>query len=179
MGRIRLKLMLGASLSCALLLTGCGQAINSPVQAALSSSQPGPTHQPGTTEQPYPTRGHETPCEGGPLGCSEFTSLRGTDATGDVAWLGTEPLEISSSQVNGGWILYVTTPCNWLQVTVSVGDDVLTPLWRVATDRGCEGSTASYQAWTEELFEQPVQWKLDGDTLTLKNSHATIELKES
>ncbi len=75
--------------------------------------------------------------------------------------------------------LFVHTPCNYLQVAVSVQDDVFTQLWMMVTDRGCVEPTDNYQAWTEELFEQPVQWKLDGDTLTLKNSHATIELKES
>ncbi|WP_310202463.1 META domain-containing protein [Paenarthrobacter nitroguajacolicus] len=176
---------LGASLSCGLLLAGCAQTINSPDVTAVSSSQPGTalqpatTLQPGAAEQPYPTQGPETPCEGGPLGCAEYTTVRGTDATGNVAWLESEPLRVSSRHANGQWTLFVHTPCNHLQVAVSVQANVMTQLWMAATDRGCEGPTASYQAWTEKLFEQPVQWKLDGDVLTLRNSHATIEFKES
>lgn len=137
------------------------------------------TQQPGTEQQPDPTQMPLTPCEGGPLDCSEFTSVRGTDATGEVAWLGTDPLTVSSRKANGEWTLFVHTPCNYLQVAVSVQNDVLTQLWRMVSDRGCQEPTDDYQAWTEQLFEQPVQWKLDGDTLTLRNSHATIELRES
>lgn len=188
MRRIRLRFLLGASIACAVLLTGCGQTVNEPPVSTGSGIQPGGTgiqsggntQQPGITQPPDPTRSPETPpCEGGPLGCSEFTSVRGTDATGDVAWLGTDPLRVSSRHANGVWTLFVHTPCNYLQVAVSVQDDVFTQLWMMVTDRGCVEPTDNYQAWTEELFEQPVQWKLDGDTLTLKNSHATIELKES
>lgn len=185
MRRIRLRFLLGASIACAVLLTGCGQTVNEPLVSTGPGIQPGigiqsgNTQQPGITQPPDPTRSPETPCEGGPLGCSEFTSVRGTDARGDVAWLGTDPLRVSSRHANGEWTLFVHTPCNYLQVAVSVQDDVFTQLWMMVTDHGCVEPTDNYQAWTEELFEQPVQWKLDGDTLTLKNSHATIELKES
>ncbi|WP_419201728.1 hypothetical protein [Paenarthrobacter nitroguajacolicus] len=105
--------------------------------------------------------------------------MRGRDASGDIAWLGTDPLKVSSGHTNGAWTLLIHTPCNHLEVAVSVQADMLRQLWRTVTDRGCIGATASYQAWTEELFEQPVRWALDGDTLTLANSHATIELKEN
>lgn len=112
--------VLGVTMACTLLLSGCGQSGNVP------HATPGASIQPLTTQQPEPF------CEGGPLGCSTFTSVRGSDATGDVAWLGTQPLQISS-----------------------------------------------YEGWTVKLFEQPVHWNLDDGVLTLNNSLATIELKES
>lgn len=124
-------------------------------------------------------QGPGAPCEGGPLGCSEFTSVRGADVTGDVAWLGTDPLRVSSRHANGEWTLHVKTPCNHLQVAVSVQDAVMTQLWMAVTDMACGEPEGAHEAWTTKLFDQPVQWKLDGGTLTLKNSHATIELKES
>lgn len=185
MRRIRLRFLLGASIACAVLLTGCGQTVNEPPVSTGSGIHPGTgiqsgiAQQPGMSQQPDPTQRPETPCEGGPLGCSEFTSVRGADAKGEVAWLGTDPLRVSSRHANGEWTLFVHTPCNYLQVAVSVQDDVFTQLWMMVSDRGCVEPTGNYQAWTEELFEQPVQWKIDGDTLTLKNSHATIELKGS
>lgn len=165
MKRIRLRFLLGASIVCAVLLNGCAQA-------GSGSSVPAPSD---ITSEPVqrPVRSCETP-----LGCSGFTSVRGSDATGDVAWLGTEPLRVTSARFDGVWTLHVYMPCNYLQVEVSAHDDVLTPGARSVSDGGCDGLTASYQAWTEQLFEQPVQWKLDGGTLTLHNSHATIELKE-
>ncbi|UKA51108.1 META domain-containing protein [Arthrobacter sp. FW305-123] len=149
------------------LLGGCAQV-------GSGSSGPGSSGAASETTQ-RPLRSCETP-----LGCSGFTSVRGSDAAGDVAWLGTDPLRVTSARFDGVWTLLINTPCNYLQVEVSAHDDVaLTPGLRSVTDRGCEGPTASYQAWTEKLFDQPVQWTLDGDTLTLKNSHATIELKEN
>jgi len=70
-------------------------------------------------------------------------------------------------------------PCNYLQVAVAVQGEVMRQLWMAVSDVGCVEPQVSYQLWTEKLFDQPVQWKLDGDSLTLSNSHATIELKES
>ncbi|GAA3276348.1 META domain-containing protein [Paenarthrobacter aurescens] len=164
MQRIGMSVTVGVLAACTVLLNGCAQE-------GSGSSVPAPSEITSNNAQ-------ARSCEA-PLGCSEFTSVRGSDAAGDVAWLGTHPLIVSLRRANGERILSVRTPCNYVQVEVSVNDDVLTPGWRTATDRGCKEPTGSYQAWTEKLFDQPVQWTLDGDTLTLKNSHATIELKEN
>ncbi len=86
---------LGATIACTLLLSGCGQPGNVP------GATPGSSIQPLITQQPEPF------CEGGPLGCSTFTSVHGSDADGDVAWLGTQPLQISSTHINGEWTLLV------------------------------------------------------------------------
>ncbi|SEI72776.1 hypothetical protein SAMN04487917_102215 [Arthrobacter sp. yr096] len=166
MQRIGITVIMGVLTASTVLLNGCAQA-------GSGTSVPAPSDiTSNTAQQPVMSCGT-------PLGCSKFTSVRGSDAAGDVAWLGTHPLKVSSTRADGEWILNVGTPCNYLQVEVSVSGDILTPGWRTATDRGCEEPTGSYQAWTEKLFEQPVQWKLDGDTLILSNSHATIELKEN
>lgn len=166
MQRNRLRLAVAVSIACTVLLSGCaqpGSTSSAPTTSAITSQA-----------LQRPVRSCETP-----LGCSEFASVRGRDATGEVSWLGTHPLRVTSARFDGVWTLHVATPCNHLQVQVSVQDDVLTPGLVSVTDRGCEDPTGSYQAWTEKLFEQPVQWKLDGDTLTLRNAHATIDLKES
>ncbi|MFJ5955521.1 META domain-containing protein [Paenarthrobacter sp. NPDC092416] len=153
--------------ACALLLSGCGQS------GGDLGATPGVSLQPGTTQQAEPS------CESGPLGCSEFTSVRGSDAEGDVAWLGTEPLKVSSTHINGEWTMLVKTPCNVLNVAVSVQENVLTTRSMAVSAMGCSEPKGSYEAWTIKLFEKPVQWKRDGGMLTLSNAHATIELKES
>ena len=157
----------GVAMACALMLSGCGQSGNVP------GASPGASIQALMTQQPEPF------CEGGPLGCSTFTSVRGSHATGDVAWLGTQPLRISSTHVNGEWTLLVKTPCNVLNVEVSVQEDVWATRSMAASAMGCRELEGSYEAWTVKLFEQPVQWNVDDGVLTLSNSHATIELKES
>ncbi|MDR6685860.1 hypothetical protein J2Y41_001418 [Arthrobacter sp. 1088] len=154
-------------MACALLLSGCGQSGN------VSGATPGPSIQPLITQKPEPF------CEGGPLACSTFTSVHGSDATGDVAWLGTRPLQISATHINGAWTLLVKTPCNVLNVEISVKDDTWAMRSMAASAMGCPELEGSYEAWTAKLFEQPVQWKLNGGVLTLSNPHATIELKES
>lgn|GEM_PF-2553737 len=170
---------------CALLLAGCAQDASVSDVPAASSEQPGTSPTPGVSQLPSAAEGTGTvpgadnSCEGSPLGCSEFVSVRGTDATGAVAWLGTEPLRVSSRHANGQWTLFVMAPCNYLQVAVAVQGEVMRQLWMAVSDVGCVEPQVSYQLWTEKLFDQPVQWKLDGDSLTLSNSHATIELKES
>ena len=157
----------GVAMACALMLSGCGQSGNVP------GASPGASIQALMTQQPEPF------CQGGPLGCSTFTSVRGSDATGDVAWLGTQPLRISSTHVNGAWTLLVKTPCNVLNVEVSVQEDVWATRSMAASAMGCRELEGSYEAWTVKLFEQPVQWNLDDGMLTLSNPHATIEFKES
>lgn len=96
-----------------------------------------------------------------------------------MAWLGTQPLVVWSAHVNGSWTLTVQTPCNVLNVEVAVTETVLAPGRIIQSAMGCLGPEGGYESWTHKLFEQPVIWNLDGQSLTLSNAHATINLKES
>ncbi|BCW35275.1 hypothetical protein StoSoilA2_13310 [Arthrobacter sp. StoSoilA2] len=66
-----------------------------------------------------------------------------------------------------------------LNVEISVKDDTWAMRSMAASAMGCPELEGSHEAWTAKLFEQPVQWKLNGGVLTLSNPYATIELKEN
>ncbi len=151
-------------------LAGCGNAPGAPPpEESLSSSAA------GTPTGPVPG----PVCEGGPLGCRLYRSTGGRDATGDLAWLKSEPLEVSMVFVNGTWTVGVKTPCNNLGVEVKVDGNRWLPGRIIATAMGCPATEGGYENWTHELFKQPVTWTLDGPTLLLRNSHGTVELTDS
>ncbi len=118
-------------------------------------------------------------CQGGPFGCRTFTSVGGRDGSGELEWLKAQPLVVSSIFVNGSWTIGVGTPCNSLGVDVTVEGNQLIPGTIIATAMACQGPEGSYENWTQELFKQAVTWELAGESLVLRNSHATVELKDS
>jgi heat shock protein HslJ len=140
-------------------------------------SEPGvlPETLPAATNTPYP----QPTCQGGPFGCRTFTSVGGRDGSGELEWLKAQPLVVSSFFTNGTWTIGVGTPCNSLGVDVTVEGNQLIPGNIIATAMACQGPEGSYENWTHELFKQSVTWELAGESLVLRNSHGTVELKDS
>ncbi|WP_427133262.1 META domain-containing protein [Pseudarthrobacter sp. S9] len=118
-------------------------------------------------------------CAGGPLDCRMYRSVSGRDATGELSWLKTQPLEVSSVFVNRTWTIGVKTPCNYLGVEVQVQGDRMIPGRTIATAMGCLGPESGYEAWVTELFSQPVIWRVDGRSLVLRNSHEAVEFEDA
>lgn len=117
-------------------------------------------------------------CEGGPLGCRLYKSTGGRDVTGELAWLKSDPLEVSTYYINGTWNVGVKTPCNGLGVETKVDGDRWVTGDIGMTLKACMGPEGKYEDWTIKFFEDPVTWKLHGATLVLQNSHGTVELKD-
>jgi heat shock protein HslJ len=165
-------------------LGGCGGAPpssqGSPLQTAPAPVAP-ETEAPETgsamretlSPNPRPT------CEGGPFGCRTFTSSGGRDASGELEWLHSQPLVVSSVFVNGTWTVGVKTPCNYLNIEVSVEGSQLIPGTSGSTAMACLGPESGFESWTHGLFEQAVTWELTGESLLLQNGHGTVELKDS
>ncbi|WP_426979831.1 META domain-containing protein [Pseudarthrobacter sp. O4] len=118
-------------------------------------------------------------CEGGPLGCRIYRSVGGRDGSGELDWLRTQPLEVSSVFVNGTWTIGVKTPCNHLGVEVDVRAGQLIPGRTISTAMGCLGPESGYEDWAMQLFRQPVDWELDGASLILRNGHGTVEFDDA
>ncbi|WP_442784841.1 META domain-containing protein [Arthrobacter sp. CG_A4] len=118
-------------------------------------------------------------CEGGPFGCRSYQSVGGRDSSGELAWLQSQPLVVSTVFVNGTWTVGVKTPCNGLGVEVDLQGDQLIPGEIIATAVGCLGPESGYEAWTHELFRLAVTWTRDGQSLVLRNSHGTVEFRDS
>jgi META domain len=142
--------------------------------------QPAPDQTAGSqTPDGSKTEGPKPVCEGGPLGCRRYKSTGGRDATGELAWLKSKPLEISMVYVNDTWTVGVKTPCNHLGVEVKVQGERWIHVNTIMTAMGCPSLEGSYEDWTIKLFKQPVTWKLNGTTLVLHNSHGTVEFRDA
>jgi heat shock protein HslJ len=146
----------------------------SPLPAAPDSSSGTESAVPDT-RSPIP----RPSCEGGPFGCRTFTSTEGRDASGDLEWLQSQPLVVSSAFVNGTWMVGVKTPCNHMSVKVSVEGNQLIPGQTISTAMACSEPASGFESWTRELFEQTVQWELTGESLLLQNGHGIVVLKDS
>lgn len=118
-------------------------------------------------------------CAGGPFGCRTYSSVSGRDSSGELAWLQTQPLVVSTAFVNGTWAVGVKTPCNGLSVEVDVRKDKLIPGEISAKPKGCLGPASGYQNWACALFKQTVTWRLVARSLVLRNSHGTVEFQDS
>ncbi|WP_461163482.1 META domain-containing protein [Arthrobacter sp. R4-81] len=184
--------VLPLAVALAVALGGCGDLPGAPavkptvpVASTLSEppvpldslSEPGVPQEtmPAGTTTPYP----QPSCQGGPLGCRAFTSVGGRDGTGELEWLKAQPLEVSSIFMNSTWTIAVKTPCNMMSVGVTVKGNLLIPGMTLLTQMACQGPEDSYENWTHELFKQAVTWELAGESLVLRNSHGTVELKDS
>ncbi|WP_458113627.1 META domain-containing protein [Arthrobacter sp. R1-13] len=184
--------VLPLAVALAVALGGCGDLPGAPavkptvpVASTLSEppvppdslSEPGVPQEtmPAGTTTPYP----QPSCEGGPFGCRTFTSVGGRDGSGELEWLKAQPLAVSSIFVNGTWSIGVQTPCNSMGVDVTVKGNQLIPGDIVSTVMACQGPEGGYENWTHELFNQAVTWELTGESLVLRNSHGTVELKDS
>jgi hypothetical protein len=176
------------SILLAIAIAGCGDlpgapAPKPPAPSSLASSLPDPPDRPVQSGQPVPPETYPPApkpiCEGGPFGCRTYTSVSGRDATGELEWLQSQPLEVSAVFVNETWTVGVKTPCNSLGVEVAVEGSQLIPHNIIATAMACLGPESGYEAWTHELFKQPVTWELAGDSLVLRNNHGTVELTDS
>lgn len=159
-------------------LGGCGGVpgadLGSPLQTAPEPTSDTESAMPDT-RSPLPGPG----CEGGPFGCRTFTSTGGRDSSGELEWLHSDPLVVSSVFVNGTWTVGVKTPCNYLNVEVAVEGSQLIPGQKSSTAMACLGPAGGFESWTHKLFEQTVNWELTGESLLLRNGHGTVELKDS
>lgn len=160
--------------------TGSASQVPVPPDWPMESSGPAESGQaalPVPTEPPSPNP--RPTCEGGPFGCRTYTSDSGRDGTGELEWLHSQPLLMSSVFVNGTWTIGVKTPCNYLSVEVSVEGSLLVPGNMISTAMACLGPDSGYESWTHGLFQEPVSWELAGGSLVLQNKRGTVELTDS
>lgn len=175
----------------AAVLGGCGGLPGAPApKETAPSTSPGASSLPVAPDAPQdsgrpatsqPTEPAMPPpvCEGGPFGCRTYQSVSGRDSSGELAWLQSQPLEVSTVFVNGTWTVGVKTPCNHLGIEVDVQGDQLLTTNIISTAMACLGPEGGYENWTHALFKQAVTWKLEGQSLVLQNAHGTVEFRDS
>ena len=187
---------IAAAVLVAGLVTGCGDG--------LGAKPPGPelppaTSVPGGTAGPDPSAGPTPPdgagnapssaprtpdpvpsedCSdvGGLPGCVTFTSVSGSDPSGPLAWLGTDPLRFSVRTVDGRVTVGIGTPCNGGGGPAALDGQTLTvdTSQFAVTLMGCPGPRAEYEAWAWNCIAEPVTYSYDGTTLTWANARGTV-----
>jgi heat shock protein HslJ len=158
------------SLVTLVVLAASGCAAGSPA-AQPSASAGGPSASPGG-EEACVVRSLV------PFGCTSFQSVDGSDAAGPVAWLSTTPLTLTFSVLNQTPTLVVVTPCNTLNVPITISTDQLTPHADdvVSGAKGCTGPAGDQEAWARRLMSSPLSYSLDRDELRLQGSDQSVVL---
>lgn len=162
----------------AAVLAGCGGSPGapgpppaSPPDSPAGSSAPGGSAPPKKAPSaPY--------CEGSPLDCRIYRSTGGRDSSGELGWLGGQPLEVSDVFANGTWTIGVMTPCNELGVevegrrTVGPGPDY----------RDCQGLPrrgSRLRGMGAGVVQPDRQVGEDRGALVLSNDHGTVEFEDA
>ncbi|MEO6530623.1 MAG: META domain-containing protein [Specibacter sp.] len=146
----------------------------------------GATPETGTASPGIPL---ETPVQCTPAGggvprtikdfeCLNLGSVSGSDATGELAWLGSDPFTVVTMVTDGALSFSSKTPCNILrsQVTVTntqfvVGPDIF------LTQMGCPSPQTDHEKWVVKFFSSPLDYTLNADSLVLRNNAGTVAFK--
>ncbi|MDQ6754025.1 MAG: hypothetical protein M3017_11560 [Actinomycetota bacterium] len=99
----------------------------------------------------------------------------------DLPWIASQSLKISISTMNGTSTLIMDTPCNTLNVPVTVTDTLITPAPGAiaAGAEGCIGAASEHEAWARQFLSHPITYSHAGDAYSLKNAVGTIEFRKS
>lgn len=93
--------------------------------------------------------------------------------------------EVEGEPIPGGGPLTLTfgtdrisanAGCNTASGTVAFEGDVMQVGQLASTLMGCTGDTAGADQWVDTLLSSNPTWRLDGDTLTLRNADQTVTL---
>lgn len=144
-------------------LTGCATAEHPTVRPAPPSSSPA---------QRCSERVQE------PFGCDTFRSREGADGSAPAPWLSTSPIAVSFTTQNDVPTMIVSTPCNTINVPVTITSTQIKPDERglVVGAMRCAPPASDYEAWTKTFVSSPMTYVLSGTNLRLENSKGRIEL---
>lgn len=110
-----------------------------------------------------------------PFGDAQYTSMSGTDGGKAVEWLGTTPLTMSFTRMNGTLTMMMNTPCNAVSVDVRARGEDLVPTGNgTATAMGCRARESGQEHWATEFAAHTMQYTRDDSTLTLTSGDETI-----
>jgi hypothetical protein len=116
------------------------------------------------------------------LDCATYTSISGKDAAmKDLPWIAAQPLSLSISTMNGITTLVMRTPCNTLNVPVTVTDTLITPDPNgiASGAKGCLGADGEHEAWARQFLSHPITYSHTDAAYTFKNMIGTIEFRKS
>ena len=183
--------MLAAAIAAASLVAACGDGTGAKPPGPAATSAPGaPPDAPSSASPPDgagdpPSSASRTPdpvpsedCSdvGGLPGCVTFTSVSGSDPSGPLPWLGTDPLRFSVRTVDGRVTVGIGTPCNGGGGPAELDGTTLTVdhAQFAVTLMACLGPQGDYEKWAWDLIAEPITYTYDGTTLTWTNARGTV-----
>lgn len=172
--------LLGAALLL-MLATACGSpsAGDSPAETAGNTAADLPAS--ATPESPEsscaPIAGG-IPASVADFNCLNLSSVSGSDATGELAWLGSDPFTLVTLQQDGALRFSSKTPCNTLMSSVKVTDTqfIVDPNMAM-TMMGCQSPQSDYESWVAKFFSTPLDYTLNKDSMVLRGEHGTVTFK--
>ena len=190
----RTTAMLAAAIAAASLVAACGDGTGAKPPGPAATSAPGaPPDAPSSASPPDgagdpPSSASRTPdpvpsedCSdvGGLPGCVTFTSVSGSDPSGPLPWLGTDPLRFSVRTVDGRVTVGIGTPCNGGGGPAELDGTTLTVdhAQFAVTLMACLGPQGDYEKWAWDLIAEPITYTYDGTTLTWTNARGTVVLR--
>ena len=117
-----------------------------------------------------------------PFDCAPYRSSAGRDGSGNpVEWLSANPITVTVTEQNDTSTLVVSTPCNAINVPVTITSKLISPKADELTSgaMGCSSPKSDYESWTRNFISEPMTFSLNGDQLTLKNSMGEIQLTKT
>ncbi|MDO5754268.1 META domain-containing protein [Arthrobacter sp.] len=136
------------------------------------------------TDLANPTEADCTPVAGGipateqDFSCLNLSSASGSDATGELAWVGSDPFTLVTMARDGALSFSSKTPCNTLMSTVKVTDKqfIVDPNMAM-TMMACQSPQSDYEKWVSTFFSAPLDYTLNKDSLVLRGEHGTVTFK--
>ncbi|MFB9165296.1 MULTISPECIES: META domain-containing protein [Arthrobacter] len=181
-------LLMGASVAL-VLTSACGSPASGPAgEPAAPASSSGPASGDTISSEEDPSADAMspacTPVAGGipatakDFACLNLISVSGSDATGALPWLGTDPFTLVTSEQDGGIHFSSKTPCNTVMSSATVTDTTFTVAPNMAmTMMGCQSPQNDYEGWVVKFFSAPLDYTVAKDSLELSNSHGTVTFK--
>lgn len=164
-----------------LLTTACGShsAGSSPAETAGSTAADLPVSaSPEDPETPCAPVAGGIPASAQDFSCLNLISVSGSDATGELAWLGSEPFTLVTLKQDGALRFSSKTPCNTLMSGVKVTDTQFMVDPNMAmTMMACQSPQSDYESWVAKFFSTPLDYTLSKDSLVLSGEHGTVTFK--
>ena len=110
--------------------------------------------------------------------CLNLSSVSGSDATGELAWLGTDPFTLVTTVRDSKLSFSSKTPCNTLMSSATVTDTqfIVDPQMAM-TMMACKSTQSDYEGWVVKFFSSPLNYTLNADSLVLSNTEGTVTFK--
>lgn len=152
--------------------------------AGTSAVDAPPTTAPEGANPSVPAEAKCTPVAGGiptteqDFDCLDLVSVAGGDATGELAWLGTEPFTLATMVRDGSLSFSSQTPCNTLMSTVKVIDKQFIVDPNIAmTMMACQSPQSDYETWVSTFFSTPLDYTINNESLILSGENGTVTFK--